>query len=51
MKFVVPNFMSIFTQVDLELPLATRMLITANDIFSNYWYVLFGGARMSVFRL
>ncbi len=44
MKFVVPNFMSIFTQVELELPLATRMLITANDIFSNYWYVLFGGA-------
>jgi len=44
MKFVVPNFMSIFTQVDLELPLATRMLITANHIFTNYWYVLFGGA-------
>ena len=44
MKFVVPNFMSIFTQVDLELPLATRMLITANHIFSNYWYILFGGA-------
>ncbi|KHE93959.1 MAG: type II secretion system F family protein [Candidatus Scalindua rubra] len=43
MKFVVPNFMSIFTQVDLELPLATRMLITANHIFTNYWYVLFGG--------
>ena len=43
MKFVVPNFMSIFKQVNLELPLATRMLITANDIFTNYWYLLFGG--------
>jgi type II secretory pathway component PulF len=44
MKFVVPNFMSIFTQVDLELPLATRMLIVANDAFTNYWYFLFSGA-------
>ncbi|MFQ5787933.1 MAG: type II secretion system F family protein [Thermodesulfobacteriota bacterium] len=44
MKFVVPNFMSIFTQVDLELPLATRMLISANDVFTSYWYLLFGGA-------
>ena len=40
MKFVVPNFMSIFQQVDLELPLATRMLIVANDAFSTYWYLL-----------
>jgi type II secretory pathway component PulF len=44
MKFVVPKFMLIFKQVDLELPLATRMLIAANDAFSNYWYILFGGA-------
>ena len=44
MKFVVPNFMSIFQQVDLELPLATRMLIEANHLFTNYWYILFGGA-------
>ncbi|GAX61088.1 type II secretion system F domain [Candidatus Scalindua japonica] len=44
MKFVVPNFVSIFKQVNLELPLATRMLIAANDIFSNYWYLLLGGA-------
>ena len=44
MKFVVPKFMMIFKQVDLELPLATRMLISANDIFSNYWFLVFGGA-------
>ncbi len=49
MKFVVPNFMAIFKQVDLELPLATRMLIGANDIFTNYWYLLFGGAGILFF--
>ncbi len=43
MKFVVPKFMLIFMQVDLELPLATRMLISANEIFSTYWYFLLGG--------
>ncbi len=49
MKFVVPNFMTIFKQVDLELPLATKMLIGANDIFVNYWFILFGGAICLVF--
>jgi len=49
MKFVVPNFMAIFEQVDLELPLATRMLIEANHLFTNYWYILFGGAGVLFF--
>jgi type II secretory pathway component PulF len=49
MKFVVPNFMQIFETVELELPLATRMLIAANDIFSNYWYILFGVAGILFF--
>ncbi len=44
MKFVVPQFMAIFEQVDLVLPLATRMLIEANRLFTNYWYALFVGA-------
>ncbi len=44
MKFVVPQFMAIFQQVDLELPLATRILIQANYLFTNYWYILFAGA-------
>ena len=49
MKFVVPNFMSIFKQVNLDLPLATRMLILANDIFTGYWYIIFGGAGGLIF--
>jgi len=44
MKFVVPQFMAIFEQVDLELPLATKILIEANRLFTNYWYALFVGA-------
>ncbi|MGR3175240.1 MAG: type II secretion system F family protein [Candidatus Scalindua sp.] len=49
MKFVVPNFMQIFEMVELELPLATRMLIKANYLFTNYWYILFGGAGILFF--
>ncbi len=49
MKFVVPNFMQIFETVELELPLATRMLIKANYVFTNYWYILFGGAGILFF--
>ncbi|MCP4264322.1 MAG: type II secretion system F family protein, partial [Candidatus Brocadiaceae bacterium] len=49
MKFVVPQFMTIFEQVELELPLATRMLIQANYLFTNYWYILFGGAGVLFF--
>jgi type II secretory pathway component PulF len=44
MKFVVPNFVEIFESVQMELPLATRMLLGANHIFASYWYILFGGA-------
>ena len=44
MKFVVPKFMDIFNEVELQLPLATRMLIFANDAFNNYWYIFFGAA-------
>lgn len=44
MKFVVPNFVQIFEMVEMELPLATRMLLGANYIFAKFWYILFGGA-------
>ncbi len=44
MNFVVPNFVQIFEQVKLELPLATRILMVASNIFTNYWYILFVGA-------
>lgn len=38
--FVMPTFSNIFTRFDVELPLATRILITISDTFINYWWVL-----------
>jgi len=43
MNFVVPNFVDIFKQVELELPLATKILMAASNIFTNYWYIIFVG--------
>jgi type II secretory pathway component PulF len=36
---VVPVFVQMFQTVKLELPLATRILIAANTIFLEYWYL------------
>ncbi len=41
-KLVVPNFESIFTQSDIELTIATKVLFFMKDIFESYlFYILF----------
>jgi len=37
--YVVPKVTKIFEDVDATLPLPTRILMSASDILSNYWYV------------
>jgi len=36
-SYVVPKIANIFTQMGQELPPITKFVITAGDIFSNYW--------------
>ena len=43
MIYVVPVFVKIFEKVHLELPLATRLLISFNNFFHNYWYLGLAG--------
>lgn len=40
MFFMMPRFMEIFNGFGVELPLPTRMLISASKYFINYWWVL-----------
>lgn len=40
MKFIMPRFVEIFNGFGVVLPLPTRMLIQASNLFQNYWYVL-----------
>src|SRR5258706_207844 len=36
--FVIPTFQSMFASVNLELPLPTRIVITASNIIKTYWW-------------
>ncbi len=49
MIYVVPVFVKIFEKVNLELPLATRMLIGFNNFFHNYWYLGVAGLIFAFF--
>lgn len=51
--FVLPKFMMMFASLKMELPLPTRILIGANNLFQQYWWLvgLIGiGAVMTVKR-
>lgn len=35
--FVIPNFVTMFTSMNVELPFVTRMLLASSHFFVNYW--------------
>lgn len=50
--FVLPTFAEIFVQLNIALPLPTRLLLAGGDILRRYWYVfiLSGVAAWTGFR-
>jgi len=40
LTFVVPKMKSIFTEMGVELPLITRMLLNTSDFVLQYWYIV-----------
>ncbi len=40
--FVMPRFVVFFKSLDAKLPLPTRMLMSASNFFSHYWYGILG---------
>ena len=40
LTFVIPRFVSLFQRFNATLPLPTRILIHANYIFKNYWWLI-----------
>jgi type IV pilus assembly protein PilC len=40
MTFVLPRFMTIFKEMKVQLPLATRILIGMSNVFKNYWWLM-----------
>ena len=46
--FVVPTFAELLTQLDLELPLVTRLVMSAGDFVSANWMFLLGAPILMV---
>jgi type IV pilus assembly protein PilC len=49
--FVLPRFRKFFDELNAELPLPTRMLLSATDFVSDWWFVLAGGVLAVVLFL
>lgn len=44
MNFVIPRFAELYASFRVELPLPTRMLIAASNVFTSYWYLALAAA-------
>lgn len=40
LTFVIPQFVTMFSSIDVEMPAVTRMVMEASDFTRRYWYVL-----------
>ena len=49
--FVLPNFVNMFSDFDVPLPLFTKMLLNIGEFFKKYWYIVFGGFIGLIFIL
>lgn len=49
MLFVVPAFKSVFESFGADLPAPTLAVIAISDIFTSYWYLIFGGIGLSIY--
>lgn len=49
--FVIPTFQVMFAQVNMELPIPTKIVIGLSDFLQNYWWLLGGGGFLGVLAL
>ncbi len=40
--YVIPQLVKFLTQLDMELPWTTKLLIFVNDLVTKYWYIIIG---------
>lgn len=40
--WVLPKFKGLFTELDADLPITTRMLLSTTDFIGSWWYVIVG---------
>ncbi len=51
MIFVLPTFIDLFTDMGVELPLPTRIVIGVSEFLQSRWYVVFGGVIAAYYGL
>jgi len=51
LTFVIPKFVTIFTRAGLDLPLPTLVCLYLYRFISEFWYLLLGGAILSIVGL
>ena len=49
--FVIPTFQVMFAQVNMELPIPTKIVIGMSDFLQNYWWLLGAGGFVGVWAL
>ena len=49
--FVIPTFEDMFASVNLELPLATRVVIGLSNLLTNWWFAIIGGIVLVLFGI
>ena len=50
-SFVVPKFAKVFTQINMELPLPTKLLIWLASFLQNYWWAIIIVVGASIYGL
>lgn len=49
MIFVIPAFKDLFSGMGADLPMPTQVVINISNIFTNYWWAIFGGIGGSIY--
>ncbi len=47
-KLVLPKIITFFTNLNIQLPLPTRILIAVANFFATYWFLIIGGIAVLV---
>ncbi len=51
MLVVIPNFMEMFSTMNIQMPAMTKMVISLSDFFVARWYLIFGGIGLAAISL
>ncbi len=51
LTFVIPKFVSIFSNAGLKLPLPTKICMALYQFIANYWFIIIGGVFILIMAL